>query len=396
MLDLFGSFDAEVADDDDDDVCDEAASALSSDAALFAVPKERRASIFWDLKSAAAANRQLRFWCAPMVGASDLPFRLLVRERGCGIASTQMFPANGFAVSADLVERAFDGVPGAADRPLVVQFSANDARQLLRAARTVEHRCDAVELNLGCPQMCAKNGHYGAFLMDDVALVCDMVRTLAKHLSVPVLAKIRIFPEYERTLAYATAIVDAGASVLTVHARTREQKRSALFLADWSVIRRLVDDLGHRCAIVANGNVRSRADAERCLQATGAVSVMSASAILVNPALFDESEVESESVLARGVARNASSIDKAIRYLELVAQHGAPSANVLYHLHHMLRPSVIRRVRRLHGTMQRLPSLRQCSPTLAAQMLDDLRQARESWLQLRNNKSEADDESDSG
>ncbi len=311
-----------------------------------------------------------------MVGASDLPFRLLVRERGCGIASTQMLPANGFAVSAELVARAFDGLPGSADRPLVVQFSANDARTLLRAARAVEERCDAVELNLGCPQQCAEHGHYGAFLMDEVELVRGMVRMLADHLSVPVLVKTRIFPEYERTLAFATAVVDAGASVVTIHARTRQQKRSGAHLADWNVIRRLVDDLGHRCAIVANGNVRSRADAERCLAATGAVAVMSASAILINPALFDETELESDDVLAHGVSRCAANIDKALRYLELVALHGAAGGNVLHHMHNMLPPAVVRASPGFRDALERLASVRVCTPAMAQQMRADLNSVR--------------------
>jgi tRNA-dihydrouridine synthase 1 len=170
-----------------------------------------------------------------------------------------------------------------------------------------------------------------------------MVRICARHLSVPILVKTRIFADYEKTLAFATAVVaDAGASVLTVHARTRAQRRSAEHLADWSVIRRLVDALGHRVPIIANGNVRCRADAERCLRETGAVAVMSATALLINPALFDESDIESDAVLANGVTRSIDKIDIVLRYFELVAEHGAPGPNVSRHVHDMLPPSVFR------------------------------------------------------
>ena len=73
-----------------------------------------------------------------------------------------------------------------------MQFCANDPATLLAAAKLVEGQCDAVDLNLGCPQRIAKRGNYGAFLMDDLERVRAMVEALSKNLSVPVSVKVRV------------------------------------------------------------------------------------------------------------------------------------------------------------------------------------------------------------
>ena len=172
------------------------------------------------------------------------------------------------------------------DRPLTVQFCANDPDEFLQAARYVEPFCDAVDLNLGCPQGIARKGHYGAFLQEDQDLIYRLINRLHKDLSIPVTAKMRILETKEKTLDYAKVLLSAGASIITVHGRQRDQKGHKTGLADWSVIRYLRENLPLDTVIFANGNILRHSDIHDCLEATGADAVMSAEGNLYDPSIF--------------------------------------------------------------------------------------------------------------
>ncbi len=172
------------------------------------------------------------------------------------------------------------------DRPLFVQFCANDSEHFLEAARIVQPYCDAVDLNLGCPQGIAKRGNYGSFLQEDWSTIHKLISTLHKELSIPVTAKMRILETRERTLQYAKMILDAGASIITVHGRQRKQKGHNTGLADWSVLRYLREQLPSDTVIFANGNILQYDDIQKCLDETKADGVMSAEGNLYDPSIF--------------------------------------------------------------------------------------------------------------
>lgn len=172
------------------------------------------------------------------------------------------------------------------DRPLFVQFCANDPEHFLEAAKIVQPYCDAVDLNLGCPQGIARRGHYGSFLQEDWDTIGKLIQTLHEKLDIPVTAKMRVLETREKTLAYAKMILDAGASIITVHGRQRDQKGHKTGLADWSMIRYLRQQLPPETVIFANGNILQHADIQECLDATQADGVMSAEGNLYDPSIF--------------------------------------------------------------------------------------------------------------
>ncbi|PVH82261.1 FMN-linked oxidoreductase [Cadophora sp. DSE1049] len=255
-----------------------------------------------------------KFVLAPMVDQSEFAWRMLSRsfippssQRDL-VAYTPMLHARMFSETPKFRDVHFqpfrgslssttppsplpplflDGNPSF-DRPLFVQFCANNPSELLSAAKYVAPFCDAVDLNLGCPQGIARKGKYGAFLQEDQELIYQLINMLHKELDVPVTAKIRILDTREKTLEYAKKVLTAGASILTVHGRTREMKGHKTGLADWSVIRYLREQLPRETVLFANGNILRKEDIDKCLEATGADGVMSAEGNLYDPAIFSE------------------------------------------------------------------------------------------------------------
>ena len=200
------------------------------------------------------------------------------------VGLTSMPQAPGESALASLF---LDGNP-TIDRPLTVQFCANEPEELLQAAKYVQPYCDVVDLNLGCPQGIAKRGNYGAFLQEDWDRIYKLINILHINLDIPVSAKIRILDSKEKTLEYAKTVVSAGASILTVHGRQRDQKGHKTGLADWSVLRYLRENLHPDTVIFANGNILRHEDIARCLEQTGADGVMSAEGNLYDPTIFSK------------------------------------------------------------------------------------------------------------
>lgn len=225
---------------------------------------------------------------APMVDQSELAWRILSRRYGADLCYTPMFHARLFATDEKYRQNMWSELDGdkELDRPLIVQFCANDPDYLLKAAQLVEDKCDAVDLNLGCPQGIAKKGKYGAFLMDDWALIHKLIRNLHDNLKCAVTAKIRIYDDWEKSLEYARMVLDAGAQFITIHGRTREMKGQVTGLANWEILKYLRENLPEDQVFFSNGNILYPEDIQRCKTVTKCDAVMSAEGNLYNPGTF--------------------------------------------------------------------------------------------------------------
>mmetsp|Transcript_13173 Transcript_13173/g.28503 ORF Transcript_13173/g.28503 Transcript_13173/m.28503 type:complete len:661 (-) Transcript_13173:106-2088(-) len=241
---------------------------------------------------------------APMVGASELAFRLLCRKYGATLSYTPMMSASQFVNEARAFIKngqsnldigklnicEFQTIPQ--DRPLVAHFSANNPEDFATAAKLVESCCDAVDLNLGCPQRTAYLGHFGSYMLGDSdrQLVLDIVRAASKAVSIPIFVKIRLLDTIEETINLCRQLRDAGASLIAIHARYRASwerigpgaRDGPALLDQVSLVKQVMPNF----PIISNGNVITYSDVVENKKMTGANGIMSAEGILNNPALY--------------------------------------------------------------------------------------------------------------
>ena len=243
---------------------------------------------------------------APMVGASELAFRLLCRKYGATLAYTPMMSSSQFIKEAaekqidcptlgdntiansNICE--FQTIPQ--DRPLVVHFSSNNPNDFAAASKLVEKHCDAIDLNLGCPQRTAYLGHFGSYLLgdDDRQLILDIVKAGSKAVSIPIFVKIRLLDTIEDTIKLCHQLRDAGASLIAIHARYRASwERTSAGARDGPAMLDQVLKVKESMPnfpIISNGNVITYEDVVKNKQLTKADGIMSAEGILNNPALY--------------------------------------------------------------------------------------------------------------
>ena len=171
-------------------------------------------------RAATPVTFPMRTVCGPMVGASDLAFRLLCRRHGADVCYTEMLFAERFVEDASYRELKLQTC--AADRPLVVQFCGREPHVLVAAAVLAAPSCDAIDLNLGCPLPQAAEGGFGAHLLarEHWERVSQIVSALASEVALPILCKIRLLDSVEETAELAQLLEASGCSALCVHGRT--------------------------------------------------------------------------------------------------------------------------------------------------------------------------------
>ncbi len=220
---------------------------------------------------------------APMAGVTDLPFRVLCREQGCGFIYSEMISAKGMYYKdekswklAELSE---------AELPAAIQIFGSEPDIMAYAADKLNDSAAAViDINMGCPTpKITKNGE-GSALMLKPELAGEIIKTVAAASKKPVTVKMRKSWDDGSINAVEFAVMaeKSGAAAVAVHGRTREQFYSGK--ADWDIIRSVKKAVS--IPVIGNGDIYSPEDVVRMLEHTGCDAVMVGRGAQGNPWIF--------------------------------------------------------------------------------------------------------------
>lgn len=220
---------------------------------------------------------------APMAGVTDMPFRILCKEQGCGLVYTEMVSAKGMHYNDEKSSKLAD--INDAEKPASVQIFGSDPKIMAGIAeRLNDSEASFIDINMGCPTpKITKNGE-GSALMRRPELVAEIVREVSRATTKPITVKIRKGWNDESINAVEIAKIaeENGARAVAVHGRTREQFYSGK--ADWSIIRKVKESVS--IPVIGNGDVVTPQDAKNLLEQTGCDAVMIGRGAQGNPWIF--------------------------------------------------------------------------------------------------------------
>ena len=219
---------------------------------------------------------------APMAGICDSAFRRIVKSMGCGLIETEM--VSDKAIMYDNYKTKEMLYMTEEERPISQQIFGAESESFKIASKFIYENMkpDIIDINMGCPvKKVAIKSKAGSALLKNPAKAEEIVKTVVDTVPIPVTVKIRSgwSKNSINALEMAKIVEDAGASAITVHPRTREDRYD--IPADWSLIKQVKEEVS--IPVIGNGDIWTCYDAKRMLDETGCDAIMIGRAIRGNP-----------------------------------------------------------------------------------------------------------------
>ena len=222
---------------------------------------------------------------APMAGVSEMPYRVLAQKMGASATPTELVSAKGLIYGQARTEHYLRRDPS--EKPFWVQIFGGDAESMAKASeRAVELGADILDINMGCPVKKVTRHGAGSALLAEPKRAAEIVEAMVKRVNVPVTVKIRSGWDEDNITAVELTkrIADAGAACVAIHGRTRQQGYSGV--ANWDLIKRLVEH--SPIPVIGNGDIDSPERARAMMTETGCAAVMIGRGALGNPWIFKQ------------------------------------------------------------------------------------------------------------
>jgi len=222
---------------------------------------------------------------APMAGVTDRPFRMLCRRFGAGLAASEMLSADVRLWDTPKSRRRMDH--GGEPSPRVVQIAGFDPSMMADAARrNVDAGAQIIDINMGCPAKKVCNRLAGSALLQDEALVAQILHSVVQSVAVPVMLKTRTGwdRDHKNAIRVARIAEDSGIQALAIHGRTRADLYQGD--AEHGTVKAVKDSV--KIPVFANGDIDSPERARQVLRETGCDGVMIGRAAQGRPWIFDD------------------------------------------------------------------------------------------------------------